>query len=200
MKARQIPLPETQGLPGRRRFLAALGVVPACLLSHSAIAKIRVPDGKIWEPDGAGWRARIGLLVPDDDTVPESEFWTMAPDGVSVHAARVALGDVGAYSDPPGPDNATQLLARLPLDSIVFAFTTSSYLLGRAGEQALAARLEKRSNGIPVVFPCLGAVAAFRRLAVQRIALFHPPLATAMLRKAQPTLTARDSRLFMRAI
>jgi maleate isomerase len=126
--------------------------------------------------------------VPDDDTVPESELWTMAPDGVSVYAARVALGDVGAYSDPPGPDNATELLARLPLDSIVLAFTTSSYPLGRAGEQALAARLEKRSRGIPIVSPCLGAVAAFRRLAVRRIALFHPPgLATAMLRKAQPT-------------
>ena len=99
----------------------------------------------------------------------------MAPAGVSVHASRVPLGDVGAYSDPPGPDNATELLARLPLNSIVFAFTRSSYLLGRAGEQALAARLEKRSNGIPIVFPCVGAVAAFRTLAAYRIALFHPP-------------------------
>ena len=67
-----------------------------------------------WKPDGSGWRARIGVLTPDDDTVPESEFWTMAPDGVSVHAARVPLVDVRTYSDPPVPDNATELLARLP--------------------------------------------------------------------------------------
>jgi maleate isomerase len=89
---------------------------------------------RTWEPDGAGWRARIGVLTPDDDTVPESEFWTMAPDGVSVHAARVPLVDVRTYSDPPGPDNAIEQLAKLPLQSIVFAFTTSSYLLGTTGE------------------------------------------------------------------
>jgi len=130
---------------------------------------------RTWEPGGAGWRARIGVLTPDDDTVPESEFWAIAPEGVSVHAARVPLADVGAYSDPPGPDNATELLARLPLNSIVFAFTTSSYRLGPAGEQALTARLEKHSNGIPVLMPCLAATAAFRALAVHRIALFHPP-------------------------
>jgi maleate isomerase len=99
----------------------------------------------------------------------------MAPDGVSVHAARVPLVDVRTYSDPPGPDNATELLARLPLHSIVFAFTTSSYLLGTTGEQALTARLEKLSNGIPVLLPTIAATAAFRALAVRRIALFHPP-------------------------
>jgi maleate isomerase len=129
----------------------------------------------MWEPDGAGWRARIGVLTPDNDTVPESEFWTMAPDGVSIAAARVPLGDVRTYSDPPGPDTAIDLLARLPLHSIVFAFTTSSYLLGTTGEQALTARLEKRSKGIPVLLPSVAATAAFRALAVRRIALFHPP-------------------------
>ena len=83
---------------------------------------------RTWKPDGSAWRARIGLLTPDDDTVPESECWPMAPDRVSVHAARVPFGDLRTYSDPPGPDNATERLARLPLQSIVFAFTTSSYL------------------------------------------------------------------------
>jgi maleate isomerase len=78
-------------------------------------------EGGLLEPDGSGWRARIGVLSPDDDIVPESEFWTMAPDGVSVHVARVPLGDVRTFSDPPGPDNATELLARLPLHSIVFS-------------------------------------------------------------------------------
>ena len=129
----------------------------------------------MWAPDGAGWRARIGVLTPDDDTVPESEFWTMAPAGVSVATARVPFRDLRTYADPPGPDNATELLARLPLQSIVFAFTTSSYLLGTTGEQALTARLEERSNGIPVLLPCVAAAAAFRALAVRRIALFHPP-------------------------
>jgi hypothetical protein len=65
---------------------------------------------------------------------------------VSVSAVRVPLVDVRTYSDSPGPDNAIDLLARLPLQSTVFAFTTTSYLLGAKGEQALTARLEQRSS------------------------------------------------------
>src|SRR5260370_25920214 len=42
----------------------------------------------------------------------------MAPDGVSVHAARVPFRDPRTYADPPGPDNATDLLARLPLQPL----------------------------------------------------------------------------------
>jgi maleate isomerase len=130
------------------------------------------------KPDGFGWHARIGVLTHDDNTVPESEFWTMAPDGVSVHAARVPFTDLRTYADPPGPDNATQQLARLPLQAIVYAFTTGSYLLGTTGEQALVGRLEERSNGIPVLMPAAAAAAAFRLLAIGRITLIHAPFFT----------------------
>ena len=49
-----------------------------------------------------GYRARIGLLTPNDDAVPESEFWTMAPKGVSVHVARELLVDT-RIDCPPLP-------------------------------------------------------------------------------------------------
>src|SRR5215470_1840689 len=120
------------------------------------------------KPDGFGWRARIGVLTHDDNTVPETELSTMAPDGVSIHAARVPFTDLRTYADPPGPDDATQRLARLPLQAIVYAFTTGSYLLGTTGERELVSRLEQRSNGIPVLMPATAAVAAFRELAVGR--------------------------------
>jgi len=42
----------------------------------------------MWRPDGAGWRARVGLLTPHFDPVPETEFRVMAPEGVSIHSAR----------------------------------------------------------------------------------------------------------------
>jgi maleate isomerase len=164
-----------RGMMDRRSALTALSLAAGSILSLPAIAKTAPPSRRAWKPDGSGWRARIGVLTPDDDTVPESEFWTMAPDGVSVHAARVPFGDLKKYSDPPGPENAVDQLARLPLHSIVFAFTTTSYLLGTKGEKALTARLEKRSKGIPVLLPMIAATAAFRALGVKRIALFHPP-------------------------
>ena len=52
---------------------------------------------------------------------------------------------------------------------------TTSYVLGPDGERALKARLEKRSNGIPVLLTGAAAVAAFRALGVRRVALIHPP-------------------------
>ena len=159
----------------KRSFLSALSLGSGTLFSLPAMAETAGSDRRSWQPDGLGYRARIGLLTPNDDAVPESEFWTMAPEGVSVHVGRVLLVDTRTFSDPPHPDDATELLAALPMQAIVFAFTTTSYVLGPDGEQALKARLEKRSNGIPVLLTGAAAVSAFRALGVRRIALIHPP-------------------------
>jgi maleate isomerase len=158
---------------GRSSTAFGLGT-EASLVSRAATESAK--SGRhSWQPDGLGYRARIGLLTPNDDAVPESEFWMLAPEGVSVHVSRVLLLDTRTYSDPPHPDNAIALLTALPMQAIVLAFTTTSYILGPDGEQALKARLEKRSNGIPVLLTGSAAVAAFRALRAQRIALIHPP-------------------------
>jgi maleate isomerase len=39
----------------------------------------------------------------------------MAPDGVSLHTSRVFFADLGTFADPPGPEKATELLARIAL-------------------------------------------------------------------------------------
>jgi len=159
----------------RRSFVTALSLGSGTVFSLPTIAAAAGSDRKSWQPDGLGYRARIGLLTPNDDAVPESEFWTLAPEGVSVHVARVLLVDTRTFADPPHPDDAVELLAALPMQAIVFAFTTTSYMLGPDGEKALRARLEKRSNGISVLLPGPAAVAAFRTLGARRIALIHPP-------------------------
>jgi len=144
----------------------------------------------MWQPDGAGWRARIGLISAHLDLAPESEFWTMAPAGVSVHVTRVPLSVIGpggeitpqgvmdgirAFTEPPLVDEAAALLASNPLNAIVYGFTSSSYLLGAEGDRALKARLEGRTSGIPVLIPCLSTIRALRALGVSRIALVDPP-------------------------
>lgn len=144
----------------------------------------------VWQPDGAGRRARIGVLTPHLDPVPESEMTALAPEGVSVHAARVPLGMIGpdgeivphvgaetarAFSEPPGVDNGVALLTPLQPRAIVYAFTSSSYVLGADADAALAVRLEARSGGVPVVIQTPAVVAALRALAARRIAVIHPP-------------------------
>ncbi len=56
----------------------------------------------MWQPDGWGARARIGLLMPHFDIGPEAEFAAMAPDGVTIHSTRVPLGVAmpGSATDP----------------------------------------------------------------------------------------------------
>jgi maleate isomerase len=144
----------------------------------------------MWQADGWGWRARIGVLTPHADIGPESEFQAMAPDGVSIHAARVpfrvmapggamdptiALEPVRAFADPPYIDDAAELLAAAPLHAIAYAFTSSSYIRGAADDAALKARLEERTRGIPVVITCVSATLALRALGAHRLALIDPP-------------------------
>src|SRR5262249_41776716 len=103
---------------------AAIGT--AALPSHSVPATQRAR----WRPDGVGSLARIGVLTPDFDPVPESEMWAMAPQGVSIHPARVAWNrDPRAFAEPPNVDNAAEQLAGLTPRAILYAFTSSSYAL-----------------------------------------------------------------------
>jgi maleate isomerase len=144
----------------------------------------------MWQPDGWGFRARLGLLVPHADVGPESELHAMAPGGVSIHAARVPFGvmraggamdptigpdAVRAFTDPPHVDDAAELLAAAPLHAIGFGFTSSSYVCGAAADAALRTRLEGRTRGIPVAITGLSAVLALRALGVGRLAVIDPP-------------------------
>ena len=55
----------------------------------------------MWRPDG--WaRTRIGVLTPHADVWSEAEFSAMAPDGISIHAARIPFGAYkpGGTMDP----------------------------------------------------------------------------------------------------
>ena len=159
----------------RRHFIvsAGLGAVGA---SVGRSRPIEVQDVG-WQYDGAGTVAQFGVLTPDFDPAPESEMWAMAPRGVSIHAARVARsGPAGAsFVAPPHVDEAVDRLVELAPRAILLGYTSSSYALGAEGDHQVRVRLEQRAHGIPVIFTCDAAMAAFRLLGVRRISLVHPP-------------------------
>lgn len=143
-----------------------------------------------WMPDGSARRARIGVLTPHLDAVPESEFQVMAPSGVSIHSARVPLGMVGpdgvivphvdadiakAFASPPAVDEAASLLSAVDPKAIVYAFTSSSYILGPEEDVGLQDRLQSRTKGIPVIIQSAALLAALKTLHASRISLIHPP-------------------------
>jgi maleate isomerase len=144
----------------------------------------------MWEPDGWGWRAKIGVLIPHADVNPEGELRAMAPEGVAIHGTRVPFGamrtggqmdptislaPVKAFAEPPAIDEAAALLGEAPIDVITYAFTSSSYLATEDDDRKLAARLGERCNGQQVLITCVCALEAMRALDVRRLALIDPP-------------------------
>ena len=141
-----------------------------------------------FQSDGWGSKARIGLITPHMDVVPEREFQTLAPSDISIHAARVPLGWRGgpesvsiglsairAFADPPYVDDAVEMLAAAPLDSIAYGFTSSSYLLGPDRDIEFCKRLESGSQGLPIVIPCQSALLAMQTLGINKLMMINPP-------------------------
>lgn len=133
------------------------------------------------QPDGFGYRARIGLVYIASSVVMEPECYAMAPSGVSFHTARIPLGKVtveelsnlaGDYMDRLL--EATKLLAAAPLQSIVFACTSGSFIGGKGYDDRIMDAMGEVSRGIPVTTTTTAAVKALQAVEAQRIVLAAP--------------------------
>ncbi len=81
-----------------------------------------------------GWRGRIGLLVPSINTTMETEFWRIAPPGVSVHTARIAGGREGTPEELRNMEQASKHaaseVAMVEPDVVVYGCTSGSFFEG----------------------------------------------------------------------
>ena len=159
----------------RRTLLrsAALSAFAAPLLPKRHVS---TQQSARWQSDGVGSRARLGVLTPDFDPVPESEIAAMAPPGISVHSSRIPRRpQARGYTEAPHVDDAVDRLVELAPPAIVFGYSSSSYFLERHEENALRTRLERKVAGTTLILPTLATVAALRALKINRIAIMHPP-------------------------
>jgi maleate cis-trans isomerase len=132
-----------------------------------------------------GWRARIGILVPQGNPTVEPEFYLMAPEGVTVHFARLqsfqttstpgaAAGmDVRtlAYLDElSGP---AQALGSVSPAVVILAHTASSYATGFANEPQLIDRLSSLC-GTTSITAARAVLIALQLLGVKKLALGTP--------------------------
>jgi maleate cis-trans isomerase len=76
----------------------------------------------------------MGLLVPSINTTMETEFWRIAPAGVSVHTARIAGGRHGTPEELRGMENASKQaaveVAMVEPDVVVYGCTSGSFFEG----------------------------------------------------------------------
>jgi maleate cis-trans isomerase len=92
-----------------------------------------------------GWRGRIGLLVPSINTTMETEFWQIAPPGVSVHSARISGGREGTPEELRSMENASKAAARdigmVEPDVVVYGCTSGSFFEGPAWNRKISEQL-----------------------------------------------------------
>ena len=109
-----------------------------------------------------GWRGRIGLLVPSINTTMETEFWRIAPEGVSVHSARIAGGRHGTPEELRGMEAASKQAARdivmVEPDVVVYGCTSGSFFEGPKWNRKICDQLSEIAKAPAVT--TAGAMAA----------------------------------------
>ena len=121
-----------------------------------------------------GWRARIGLIVPSPNTVTETEFWRMAPEGVSIHTTRL-LYRADEVDDPVADmeqflPQTLEELRGLEVDVVAYACTASALKTPHEETQDEVAK----GVGRPAVTTMGTILEAFKALGVTRIAVGSP--------------------------
>lgn len=129
--------------------------------------------------DYYGWRARIGLIYIADSTVMEPELYAMAPEGVSIHTARIDLVDpsVAGLANMMAGDEveaAARLLGKAPLKVVTFGGTSATFLEGMGFDRKIISRMETVLPNIPASTTSTAALRALRALKVQKISFVSP--------------------------
>lgn len=121
-----------------------------------------------------GWRAKIGVITPTENTVTEPEFNAMKPAGVTVHFTRMPI------HFHPEEDNFESLMDDLEVrlaelrncavDAVAYNCTVGSMA---CPADLLIGKLEGTS-GVNAVSTAGSILAALKTLGVSRIALATP--------------------------
>lgn len=125
---------------------------------------------------GYGWRGRIGLLVPSSNTTMEAEFWKMAPEGVSIHVARMRLTEHTIKSNiemEKDSIKAAKDLSTANVNVLVYGCTSGSFIGGPKWEEELTQKLQSET-GLPVVTTSRAVVNALKTFNAKKIAVATP--------------------------
>lgn len=123
-----------------------------------------------------GWRARIGLIIPSSNTVMEPEFNKMAPEGVSIHAARMHFREVTPESlikMEKYAEQAIKDLADAEVDVIIYGCTSGSLIKGKGYDIELGRKI-KEISGIPGVTTSTAVIEALKFFKMDKISVATP--------------------------
>lgn len=131
-----------------------------------------------------GERARLGLVVPSNNTTVEPEIAQLAPPGVAAFASRVMVAETNDPAEKTKTilgmhdrlDEAVLEVASLQPAAIAYACTSGSFLDGKGSDRSVCDRLSGLA-GVPFVTASTAVVLALRSLGAERVALATPYIA-----------------------
>jgi maleate isomerase len=123
-----------------------------------------------------GWKGRIGLLIPSRNTTLEPEFYRMAPEGVSVHAARMALKEASPAAlmamEKEIYKAASMIMAVNP-GVIVVGCTSGSFIKGLGYDQKLIKKIHGLTQA-KAITTSTAVIEALKLLKVTQVAVATP--------------------------
>lgn len=125
-----------------------------------------------------GYCGKIGILIPNINTTMEMDFHRLAPEGVSVHTARISWQK---------PENSVEALKELKhntiqaaldvaaawVDVIVYGCTVGGVLGGASGDREIS-EMVTRETKIPTVTTTTAMVEGLREVGIKKVSIASP--------------------------
>jgi maleate cis-trans isomerase len=118
-----------------------------------------------------GWRGRIGLMIPYDNTVIEPEFNRTVPHGVSVHVIRSTKTDRKDLAEES--IELAKGMGHLRASVALYACNASSFMQGREWHDEFLARFQQ-STGVPSDTASAAMIRLLQHRGVSRVSLVSP--------------------------
>jgi maleate cis-trans isomerase len=124
-----------------------------------------------------GWRGKIGLLIPATNNIMEPEFNQMAPEGVSVHSARIATDRAATIETLIAMENesksAGRLVGQAEVQVVVYGCTSGSFVQGPQWNDKICEELTE-ITGAPTVTTAGAMVASLLHRKVKKVSMVTP--------------------------
>jgi len=128
-----------------------------------------------------GWRGRIGIIIPSSNTTCEPELQAMAPDGISIHAARVFNPEVKSEAEKEAAilemnreiERAAREVASVEPAVILYGCTTGSFLKGPGYDQEVERKITS-VTGVHALTTTTAVVEALKAFRFKKIAMATP--------------------------
>jgi maleate isomerase len=136
---------------------------------------------KLSEHRYVGWRARIGIVYPEDGLL-DADFYGPAPEGVSVHITRsfhqisdekLDLQLAASMAESEDIEAAAKTFLQINPHCVAYACTSASFSQGKGFDQKIIERLEDVTNAKATTTATAG-IAALQALGIHRVCAIAP--------------------------